>query len=117
MIRHCQICGCNLTTERKWCESCRKAKKREYAKQHYKDLTNEGIVKIRYGITNCVYCGKEIIKNRPAQDTCYDCYKKHLHKTIDDYNNVKRAKNGKATIGRQTILDLGFQIGKLEFIT
>ena len=46
MIRHCQICGCNLTTERKWCESCRKAKKREYAKQHYKDLTNEGIVNL-----------------------------------------------------------------------
>lgn len=113
MVRHCQICGCELTTERKWCESCRKAKKREYAKQHYRNLIDKGIMKTRYGITNCVYCGKKIIKNRPDQDTCYDCYKEHIHKTVDNYNNVKRTKNGKATIGRQTILDLGFKIGKL----
>ena len=113
MVKHCQICGCELTTERKYCESCRKAKKREYAKQHHKDLINQGLKRIRYGITNCVYCGKEIIKNRPNQDTCYSCYKEHRHKTVDNYNNVKRTKDGKATIGRQTLLNLGFQLGKL----
>ena len=113
MIRHCKLCGCELTTERKWCESCRKARKREYAKQHYKNLINQGIIRTRYGITNCVYCGKEIIKNRPDQDTCFDCYKKYKHRTIDNYNNVKRAKYSNATIGRQAILDLGFKIDKL----
>ena len=45
MIRYCQVCGCELTTERKYCESCRKARKREYAKQHYRDLIESGGVK------------------------------------------------------------------------
>ena len=110
MVRYCQICGCKLTTERKWCESCRKARKREYAKQHYKDLTSKGIMKTRYGITNCVYCGKEIIKNRPDQDTCFDCYKAHHYKTVENYNFTKRTKDGSATLGRQTILNLGFRL-------
>lgn len=110
MVRHCQICGCELTTERKWCESCRKAKKREYAKKHYRDLTNQGVMKTRYGTTNCVYCGKEIIKNRPDQDTCFGCYKKHHYKTVENYGSVKRSKDGVSTIGRKTILDLGFKL-------
>lgn len=110
MVKHCQICGCELTTERKWCESCRKARKREYAKKRYKDLINQGITKKRYGITNCIYCGKEIIKNRPDQDICFDCYKKHYYKTVENYGSVKRSKDGKATIGRKIILDLGFKL-------
>ena len=110
MERHCQICGCKLTTELKWCESCRKARKREYAKARYKNLIDSGENKKRYGTTQCIYCGKEIIKNRPNQDTCFDCYKQHHYKTVDNYNLMKRTKNGAATIGRHTILDLGFKL-------
>jgi RNAse (barnase) inhibitor barstar len=115
MIRYCQVCGCELTTERKYCESCRKARKREYAKQHYRDLIESGGVKKRYGMTTCVYCGKEIVKNRPDQDTCFDCYKEHLHKTVENYNKVKRvSRNGKVLmVGRSVLLDLGFKLGNL----
>lgn len=113
MTRHCKICGCDLTTEYKICESCRKAKKREYAKNRYRTLIANGGKKLRYGITNCIYCGKEIIKNRPNQDTCYDCYKEHRHKTVENYNSVKRTKNGRATIGRNTLLEMGFKLGKM----
>lgn len=113
MVKHCQSCGCELTTEYKWCNSCKKARKREYAKNRYKQLKEEGWIKIRYGITNCIYCGKEIVKNRPNQDTCFDCYKKHHHKTVENYNSIKRTSDGRATIGRQTILNLGFKLNKL----
>lgn len=110
MVKHCQACGCELTTERKWCKSCKKARKREYAKQHYKNLINQGITKVRYGKTNCVYCGKEIIKNRPDQNVCYKCYLEHHYKTVDNYNSVKRSKTGLHTIGRQIIVTLGFKL-------
>ena len=110
--KYCEICGCKLTAIRKrFCDSCRKQKKRDYAKQHYKDLLESGKRKLRYGITNCVFCGKEIIKNRPNQNTCFSCYKKNKHKTVDNYNkDVKRALRGRATVGRKTILDLGLDI-------
>lgn len=113
MVKYCQVCGCELITGYKWCESCRKARKREYAKKYYKDLINQGVVRIRYGKTNCVYCGKEIIKNKPTQDTCYECYKKHHYKTVENYNNVKRTKDGKSTIGRFVLLELRFKLGNL----
>lgn len=115
MIRYCQVCGCELTTERKYCESCRKARKREYAKQHYRSLIESGGVKKRYGMTTCIYCGKEIVKNRPNQDTCFDCFKKHMHKTVENYNKVKRvSRDGKVLmVGRSVLLDLGFKLGNL----
>ena len=112
MERYCQKCGCKLTTERKWCKECRMAIKRDYAKQQYKSLKDTGIQKKRYGITCCIFCGKEITQNRPNQDTCYDCYKKNRHKTVNSYNSVKRSNKG-ATVGRKTILDLGFEIQHL----
>lgn len=110
--KYCEICGCKLTAIRKrFCDSCRKQKKRDYTKQYYKDLLESGKRKLRYGITNCVFCGKEIIKNRPNQDTCFSCYKKNKHKTVDNYNkDVKRALRGRTTVGRKTILDLGLDI-------
>lgn len=115
MIRYCQVCGCELTTERKYCESCRKARKREYAKQHYRSLIESGGVKKRYGMTTCIYCGKEIVKNRPNQDTCFDCFKKHMHKTVENYNKVKRvSRDGKVLmVGRSVLLELGFKLGNL----
>ena len=112
MVKHCQLCGCELTTERKWCDSCKKLRKREYVKNKYKESKEKGILKKRYGTTSCIYCGKEIIKNRPNQNTCFDCYKQHHHKTVDNYNSIKRTKDGKQTIGRKTITDLGFIIPK-----
>ena len=111
MVKYCQICGCELPPlKRKWCDSCRKARKREYAKNKYKELINSGQKKKRYGIGICIYCEQEFIKNTPNQLAHGECYKKHIHKTINDYNKVKRTKDGKATFGRQTILNLGFKL-------
>lgn len=110
MEKHCQNCGCELTTEYKWCEPCRKARKREYAKKRYKNIIDSGSHLKRYGITNCIHCGKEIIKNRPDQDTCFECYKEHHYKTVENYNSVKRDKISTVTIGRHTILNLGFKL-------
>ena len=113
MERYCQVCGSTLITERKYCSSCKKQQKRNYAKVRYKLLKESSLVLKSYGTTTCIYCGKEVIKNRPNQNTCYSCYKKHRHKTISNYNVVRRTKNGKATIGRQTILTLGFKISNM----
>lgn len=44
-----------------YCEECQKARKREYAKQRYKLMLDEGKQKKRYGIGICIYCGKEFI--------------------------------------------------------
>ena len=109
MVKYCENCGRPLTVERHICKECQKIKKREKVRLYYKNLKEKGIVKKRYGITNCIYCGKEIVKNRPNQDCCYDCYKKNRHKTVEDYHLVKRNKFAN-TIGRQTILDLGFKL-------
>ena len=77
MVKYCENCGRPLTVERHICKECQKIKKREKVRLYYKNLKEKGIVKKRYGITNCIYCGKEIIKNRPNQNCCYDCYKKN----------------------------------------
>lgn len=111
MVKYCQICGCKLPPlKRKWCDSCRKARKREYAKDKYKKLIDSGQKKKRYGIGICIYCGEEFIKNTPTQTSHRKCWNQHIHKTVNDYNKVKRTKNGKATFGRQTILNLGFKL-------
>jgi len=85
----------------------RKARKREYAKKHYEENKKKGIVKKRYGIGICPYCGEEFIKNHPDQITHKKCMK--LHKTVDDYNKVKRSNKGN-TLGREKIFSLGFII-------
>lgn len=82
-----------------------KLKKREYAKKHYEENKKKGIVKKRYGIGICPYCGEEFIKNHPNQITHRKCMK--IHKTVDDYNKVKRSKKGN-TLGREKIFSLGF---------
>lgn len=61
MERFCLKCGCPITG-RKWCNECRKENKREYVKRRYAEMSAEGIKKLRYGLTNCVHCDKEIIK-------------------------------------------------------
>lgn len=111
MTKYCENCGKELTKERRLCKECQKRKKREYASQHYALQKENGIQKKRYGITKCVICGKEIIKNRKDQDMCYDCYKQLHHKTVENYNSVTRNKQGK-TLGRHTILNLGFTLSK-----
>lgn len=101
----CQQCGKPLNNERCICTECRKANKREYAKQRYKVLKEQCKIK-RYGETICSICGKPLIKNRPNQT--YHGYCKKVHKTVDDYNKVGRSVKGN-TIGRQIIIDLGFK--------
>lgn len=113
MSKTCKICGCNLTTERKYCKECKKQLRREYLKAHYKKLQEIGKYKKRYGIGICIYCGKEFIKNRPGQIAHGKCINLHKHKTVDNYNRVKRTKDGKATLGRQRLLDLNFIMNNL----
>ena len=108
---YCKRCNCELTKGYTYCQECRKALRREYAKNRYKILKSEHKLK-KYGVINCIYCGKEIIKTNPNQDRCYGCYLKHKHKTVDNYNCVKRSKTGR-TIGRQVLVDLGFDLGNL----
>lgn len=107
--KFCEQCGKELINERHICSECKKINKREYAKKKYAYNKENGIVKLRYGITKCILCGKEIIKNRIDQQLCYDCYKKNKHKTVENYNKVKRSRNAN-TIARQMILDLGFSL-------
>ena len=111
MGKVCENCGKPLINERHLCKECQKIKKREYAKKHYSEQQKQGAIRTRYGITNCSICGKEIIKNRPDQFMCYDCYKQYRHKTVDDYNKVPRSKKSN-TIARQMLLDLGFKLNK-----
>lgn len=90
-------------------EEERKLKKREYAKKHYAKNKENGIIKKRYGIGICPYCGEEFVMNRPNQITHRKCMK--IHKTVEDYNKVKQSNKGN-TLGRQTIFNLGFVLTK-----
>lgn len=109
MVNKCEICGCELTTKSKYCNECNKARKREYARERYKTMKERGISKKRYGTGICIYCGKEYTINHKGQLGHGECRIKHSHKTVDNYNSVKRSNKGN-TIGRQIILDLGFEI-------
>ena len=109
MKYYCERCGVLLDKGYTYCTECKKILKREYAKQRYNMLKSKGIKPTRYGLTNCIFCNKEIIKNRPNQTICYDCYIKNKHKTVDNYNKVKRDTKGN-TIGRHTVMNLGFKI-------
>lgn len=109
----CIECGCELTTNKKYCSECRKIKKREYAKKRYQQMKDDGIQKKRYGVGICIYCGKEFIKNRPEQLGHGECKRKHQHKTVDNYNSVKRNKDGTRTIGRDIVCQLGFNLSNM----
>lgn len=114
MERYCMNCGCLLpSNKKKYCTECDKERKRQYAKNKYHEMLIRGEKKKRYGIGICPYCGKEFIKNHPNQIGHGECSKKYHHKTIDNYNSVKRTKDGRSTLGRQVILDLGFDINNM----
>lgn len=102
----CELCGTKIENG-KFCNECKKAKKREYAKQHYKENKENGVTKKRYGIGVCPFCGETFIKNRPNQITHLKC--KRFHKTVENYNAVKRDKKG-IPIGRSIVLNLGFKL-------
>lgn len=109
-MRRCQICNTELKTEYKYCAECRKAKKRAYANNRYRLAKERGERQKQYGIGTCVFCGEPFIKNLPTQLGHGVCMRKWRHKTIDDYNQVKRTKDGRATLGRKTVEDLGVAI-------
>lgn len=113
MERFCVNCGKVLTTERKFCKECQKAKKREYAKSRYRNMIDSGNKSKRYGEAKCIVCGKTIIKNRKTQILCYECFLKTKHKTVDNYNSVKRTKDGRSTLGRQVIIELGLKLNDM----
>lgn len=105
MEKICIDCNKNVSVERKRCKECVLIYNRERVKKYYKKD------KPRYGIILCDVCGKQMIKNRPDQTTHGKC--KIQHKTVENYNKVSRSKQG-STIGRQTILDLGFNLQKMH---
>lgn len=111
-MKFCQKCGKELTTEYKYYLECKKENKRNYQRNRYKNIIETGNHLKRYGFGICIYCGKEFIKNHPDQLGHGPCRSSKIHKTVDNYNKVKRNKTGNATIGRQTILDLGINIPK-----
>lgn len=111
MARYCTQCGKELANERRICKLCQKQNKREYAKLHYTKNKERGIKPIRYGITKCAICGKEIVKCHKNQLLCNNCYLASKRKCVEDYNQVERS-NKANTIARQMVLDLGFKLSR-----
>lgn len=99
----CIDCNKNVSVERKRCKECVLIYNRERVKKYYKKD------KIRYGISACIFCGKDMIKSRPTQTYHQAC--KIQHKTVENYNHVPRSKNGN-TEGRQKVIGLGFSLTK-----
>ena len=97
----CIDCNENVSFERKRCIDCVKVYNRNRVKKYHKKD------KPRYGIIDCVICGKKLIKGRINQVAHGKC--KINHKTINNYNDVPRSKKGN-TIARQIVIDLGFKL-------
>lgn len=111
-MKLCTICGKTEISDRsKYCSECQKARKRKYARERYHKNKSIGILPKRCGIATCPLCGKTFIKNREDQVFDYDCYLATKHRTVGNYNKVKRSSSAN-TLGRQVILDLGFQLDK-----
>jgi len=98
-MKECIDCGSLQVVERKRCKECVLKFNRERVKQYYKKD------KPRYGIINCSVCGESLVKGRINQVAHSKCRRK----TVFDYNKVTRSIFAN-TIGRQTILDLGFKL-------
>lgn len=98
-MKQCIDCGSLQIVERRRCKECVLVFNRERVKKYYKKN------KVRYGIINCSVCGESLIKGRPNQITHSKCRRK----TVENYNKVSRSIFAN-TIGRQTILDLGFKL-------
>lgn len=64
-MKYCQICGKELTTERKYCLECKKQRKRDYAKQRYINIISSGNYLPRFGTGICIYCRKKSLKILP----------------------------------------------------
>lgn len=109
-MKKCTICGeVEISDRSKYCSNCKKSRKREYAKEKYAKNKENGILLKRYGTAICPICGKTFTKNRPDQVFDYNCYLANRHKTVENYNEVVRSSKAN-TLGRQTILDLGFRL-------
>lgn len=98
-MKQCIDCGSLQVVERKRCKECVLIFNRERVKQYHKKD------KSRYGITNCSICGESLIKGRPNQVAHGRCRRK----TVANYNKVTRS-NSANTVGRQTVLNLGFKL-------
>lgn len=101
MEKLCIDCKVNVSVERRRCKDCVKIFNRERVKKYHKRD------KPRYGIIACDVCGEKLIKGRPNQTTHGKC--RFTYKTIDNYNNAPRAKNGN-TIARDMVSKLGFKL-------
>jgi len=101
----CVDCGSKVVVERKRCKECVLIFNKERVKKYHKKD------KPRYGIINCSICGEPLIKGRPNQNAHGKCRKK----TVENYNGVSRSKTGN-TMGKQTILDLGFILLKSQVV-
>lgn len=97
----CVDCNKNVSVERKRCKECVLIYNRERVKKYYKKDRK------RYGIITCDVCGESLIKNTPYQTTHGKC--RITHKTVNNYNNVKRSKRGN-TVARQIVIDMGFEL-------
>lgn len=101
---HCVDCGSQEVIERRRCKKCSLIFNRERVKKYYNPN------KIRYGISTCEICKKELIKNRPDQTVHGNCKRKQLSEKAIAYNKVPRTKTGTETIGRNTVTKLGLVI-------
>jgi len=111
--KNCIDCNTNGTYQRRRCFDCYTKYNRKRVKDNYEHRKKKGIKIKRYGITQCVICKKELIKNRPNQIAHGKC---KTRKLIMEYNDVPRTKDGKNTLARRMVLDLGIKLSSNQIV-
>lgn len=105
-MRICVDCNVEKVSERKRCKVCVKIFNRKRVSVYYNKQKSLGIKRKRYGIGVCMVCGElmnKSNKNQVRHKRCSISYSKIT------YNKVSRSKTGN-TVGRQTLIDLGFSL-------
>jgi hypothetical protein len=101
--RFCVDCGKRGVVERKRCGDCAKKFNKERARRYY---LKRGAPHIR--IEKCPICNQDMKVWREGQVSHLGC----RLKLVEDYNKIKRSKDGKSTIGRKFVEDMGVIIPK-----
>ncbi|OPZ94753.1 MAG: hypothetical protein BWY74_00307 [Firmicutes bacterium ADurb.Bin419] len=106
-MKVCIDCGKQEVVERKRCSECAKIHNRLRANAYH---AKHGRSFIR--IEKCPICHEDMKIWYEGQVAHRKCRVERNLKMVEDYNKVKRTKDGRATIGRRVVEDLGILIPK-----
>lgn len=93
MANYCRICGCEVSGKKKYCDNCRKERKRQYFNKKY---NNDDTFRVRH--LNRIKNNKE---SKEYLGSLYD-FSSHMRSNFEDEQRVVKSMKARISKGRKT---------------